>query len=107
MESGLQGDAATRVDNLARQQEADNAALASQRASQAAKHEERNMMADALGAVNDHLRAIMAERDSARQAHEEVELQCRIAEATGDILSDVYNLDHSHIWSHWCDQWHI
>lgn len=50
MESGLQGDAATRVDKLARQQEADNAALASQRASQAAKREERNMMADALGA---------------------------------------------------------
>ena len=36
----------------------------------------KEMMKDAFGMVNDYLQALMAERDSARRAHEEMELQC-------------------------------
>ena len=44
----------------------------------------QEMLADALNAVNDYLAGIMAERDSARQAHEDIELQCIRAEATNE-----------------------
>jgi hypothetical protein len=44
----------------------------------------KEMMTDAFGKLNDYMQVLIAKRDSARLGHEEIELQCRQAEATAN-----------------------